>query len=116
VPNRITENLAYPGWLRTGRHVIPVNLYAQDQWTRNRLTLQGGLRWDNGITNYTSDPIGGADYPLMPKQVSFPTGSTQGISWKDITPRVAYDLFGNGKTAVKFNTGKYMEGSVRCST
>ncbi len=48
----------------------------------------------------------------MPKQVSFPTGSTQGIDWKDITPRVgvAYDLFGNGKTAVKFNTGKYMEG------
>jgi len=112
IPNQITENLAYPGWLRTGRHVIPVNFYAQDQWTRNRLTLQGGLRWDNGITNYTSDPIGGPDYLLMPKQVSFPTGSTQGIDWSDITPRVgvAYDLFGNGKTAVKFNAGRYLEG------
>ena len=33
VPNQITQNLAYPGWLRTGRHVIPVNFYAQDQWT-----------------------------------------------------------------------------------
>jgi hypothetical protein len=112
IPNQITENLAYPGWLRTGRHVVPVNLYAQDQWTRNRLTLQGGLRWDNGITNYTSDPIGGPDYILLPTQVSFPTGSTQGIDWKDITPRVgvAYDLFGNGKTALKFNVGKYMEG------
>jgi hypothetical protein len=112
VPNQITENLAYPGWLRTGRHVIPVNLYAQDQWTRNRLTLQGGVRWDNGITNYTSDPIGGPEYLLMPTPVSFPTGSTQGIDWKDITPRagVAYDLFGNGKTAVKASIGKYMEG------
>ncbi len=112
IPNQITQNLAYPGWLRTGRHVIPVNFYAQDQWTRRRVTLQGGLRWDNGITNYTSDPIGGPDYLLLPTQVSFPTGSTQGISWHDITPRVgvAYDLFGNGKTAVKFNTGKYMEG------
>ena len=48
VPNQITENLAYPGWLRTGRHVIPVNFYGQDQWTRGRLTLQGGVRWDNG--------------------------------------------------------------------
>ena len=38
-----------------------------------RLTLQGGVRFDNGITNYTSDPIGGLpDYPLMPTQVSFP--------------------------------------------
>ena len=112
IPNQITENLAYPGWLHTGRHVIPVNFYAQDQWTKNRLTLQGGLRWDNGITNYTSDPIGGPDYILMPKQVSFPTGSTQGIDWSDITPRVgvAYDLFGNGKTAIKFNAGRYLEG------
>jgi hypothetical protein len=112
IPNQITENLAYPGWLRTGRQVIPVNLYAQDQWTRKRLTLQGGLRYDNGITNYTSDPIGGPDYILLPTVVSFPTGSTQGINWKDVTPRVgvAYDLFGNGKTAVKGNIGKYMEG------
>jgi hypothetical protein len=112
VPNQITQNLAYPGWLRTGRHVIPVNFYAQDQWTMKRLTLQGGVRYDNGITNYTSDPLGGADYPLMPTQVSFPTGSTQGINWKDVTPRagVAYDLFGNGKTAVKASIGKYMEG------
>ena len=32
-------------------------------------------------------------------------------NWKDVTPRMgaAYDLFGNGKTAVKFNLGKYME-------
>jgi hypothetical protein len=112
IPNQITENLAYPGWLRTGRQVIPINLYAQDQWTRKRLTLQGGVRYDNGITNYTSDPIGGPDYLLLPTPVSFPTGSTQGINWKDITPRagVAFDLFGNGKTAVKASMGKYMEG------
>ena len=112
IPNQITENLAYPGWLRTGRHVVPVNFYGQDQWTLKRLTLQGGVRMDNGITNYTSDPLGGPDYILLPTQVSFPTGSTQGIKWKDITPRggVAYDLFGNGKTAVKASVGKYMEG------
>jgi hypothetical protein len=112
IPNQITQNLAYPGWLRTGRHVIPVNFYGQDQWTMKRLTLQGGIRYDNGITNYTSDPIGGPEYLLMPTQVSFPTGSTQGIDWKDITPRggVAYDLFGNGRTAVKASIGKYMEG------
>ena len=33
-------------------------------------------------------------------------------SYKDITPRMgaAYDLFGNGRTALKFNAGKYLEG------
>ena len=29
---------------------------------------------------------------------------------------VAYDLFGNGKTAVKFNLGKYMQGVTRRPT
>ena len=37
---------------------------------------------------------------------------TTGVEgYKDISPRggVAYDLFGNGKTAVKVNFGKYLE-------
>ena len=39
-----------------------------------------------------------------------PAGTTDDIHWKDITPRIgaAYDLFGNGKTAIKFNVGKYL--------
>ena len=45
----------------------------------------------------------------MPTPVFFPAGSTDKIHWKDITPRMAaaYDLFGNGKTAIKVNVGKY---------
>ena len=38
---------------------------------------------------------------------------TKGIdSYKDITPRLglAYDVFGNGRTAVKMNFGRYLEG------
>ena len=37
-----------------------------------------------------------------------------GIGYSDITPRmgVAYDLFGTGKTAIKFNAGKYLEAAV----
>ena len=36
------------------------------------------------------------------------------IGYNDITPRmgVAYDLFGNGKTALKFNIGRYLEAAV----
>ena len=38
-------------------------------------------------------------------------------SYKDITPRVAatYDLFGNGKTAIKANIGKYLESTITAS-
>jgi hypothetical protein len=46
----------------------------------------------------------------MPTRVFFAAGSTDEIHWKDITPRMgaAYDLLGNGKTAIKFNLGKYL--------
>ena len=35
---------------------------------------------------------------------------TDGTSYNDLTPRggVAYDVFGNGKTALKVNVGKYL--------
>ena len=58
--------------------------------------------------------VGGPQYLLMPTELVFPARSTQGVNWKDVTPRmgVAYDLFGNGKTAVKFNLGKYMEANT----
>ena len=47
----------------------------------------------------------------MPKQICYPARSTDGVNWTDVTPRIgaAYDLFGNGKTAVKVNVGKYVQ-------
>ena len=42
------------------------------------------------------------------------------MNWKDLNPRlgVAYDLFGNGKTAVKASANRYVlgEGTGRAST
>ena len=50
---------------------------------------------------------------FLPTPLVFP--ETQGvIGYNDIDPRfgVAYDLFGNGKTALKFNLGRYLEAAV----
>ncbi len=115
VPNQLTQTAQFGGSGASAvefvRNLVPTSLYAQDQWTKSRLTLQGGLRYDYILSSYPDSCVGGAGYPLMPTQVCYPARSTPGVHWSDLTPRVgvAYDLFGNGKTAVKFNLGKYMQ-------
>jgi hypothetical protein len=115
VPNQLTQTAQFGGSGASSvefvRNLVPTSFYAQDQWTSSRLTLQGGLRYDKIISSYPESCVGGADYPLMPKQICYPARSTDGVNWTDLTPRigVAYDLFGNGKTAVKLNIGKYMQ-------
>ncbi len=84
--------------------------YAQDQWTKGRITLQGALRFDRATSIFPAATIGGVRF--LPTVTSFP--ETKGVdSYKDLTPRggVAIDLFGDGKTAVKFNVGRYLEAA-----
>jgi hypothetical protein len=68
------------------------------------------VRYDGIGTGYPDTGVGGPDYLLMPTRIEYKAGTTDEIHWKDITPRMgaAYDLFGNGKTAVKVNIGKYL--------
>jgi hypothetical protein len=110
-PNRLTQTITYPFQVKYVRNLLPTNFYAQDQWTRNRLTLQGGMRFDSLISTYPDSRVGGPGYPFAPQEIFYASRSTAGYGWLDITPRigVAYDLFGTGKTAVKVNLGKYME-------
>jgi carboxypeptidase family protein len=85
------------------------SFYAQDQWTLKRLTLQGALRWDHPWSWFPAQTE--AANQFFPG-ASFPR--TDGVTgYNDITPRVgaAYDLFGNGKTALKVNLGKYLQGA-----
>ena len=110
VPNQLTQTAIFPGTVKYQRNILMNSFYAQDTYTRARLTLQGGLRYDSIGTGYPDAGVGGPDYLLMPTRIFYEAGTTDEIHWKDITPRIgaAYDLFGNGRTAVKFNIGKYM--------
>jgi hypothetical protein len=105
--------------------------YVQDQWTVNRFTLSGALRYDHAFSSYPSTCIQGVgnglsqgfgdDEPYVPVQVGgsfagqkgYCTPETKGVSYHDITPRwgVAWDVFGTGKTSLKWNMGKYLAGA-----
>ena len=84
--------------------------YAQEQWTLSRTTLQGAIRYDRSWSYFPEQTLPPSNY--LPFTVGYPR--TEGVrGYNNISPRfgVAYDLFGNAKTALKFNIGKYLEAS-----
>jgi len=84
-----------------------LGVYVQDRWTIDRWTLNAGVRYDGFRGGYPEQYRGPA--PLQPtRDYTFPAVTS--MSMHDITPRLgaSYDLFGNGKTALKASVGKYM--------
>ena len=105
VPNQLTQR-ATPLY-RAERQKLDLGIYAQDKWTLNRLTLSYGVRFDHFSSYFPEQTLGPA--PLTPtRNITFPR--TPMASWSDIVPRLgtAYDLFGDGKTALKVSINKYV--------
>jgi hypothetical protein len=116
VPNQFT--MAIPEW-RTADRTSVAAFFVQDTWTKGRMTLQGALRYDRawsyspGGAEFNGTPVSSR---INPQPVSFDrTVSVEGFN--DITPRFgfAYDVFGNGRTAVKFNMGHYLDAATNDS-
>ena len=87
-----------------------MGIYAQDQWRINRLTLNYGVRLD--FLNARVDAQDIAAGPFTPARNFDAIENVP--NWKDVDPRfgVAYDLFGDGKTAIKASIGRYVVGDV----
>ena len=84
--------------------------YAQDSWTLKRLTLNIGLRVDNFRSMYeeSANPPGRfVPGRFFPERRNIPNWNN------DLAPRLsgAYDLFGNGRTALKASWSKSSSGS-----
>jgi hypothetical protein len=107
VPNQITENVnAFPA----NQRVRYDSFYAQDQVTRGRVTLQGALRYDRAWSYFPEVTIGPVRF--LPAPITYPR--TDGVNaYNDISPRggVAVDVFGNGKTSLKVNVGRYLQAA-----
>jgi hypothetical protein len=128
-------NLGRPGWYNdphqinharsyTFRNRVPVSVtiwnvpfevienttnfgvFAQDQWTMRKLTLNLGLRYDS--------MNGAAPDQSLPAGIFVPARNFAAVkdvpNWKNLNPRLGatYDLFGNGRTAIKTSLGRYV--------
>jgi hypothetical protein len=108
VPTTFTVRI--PEW-GTADRTWTQAFFAQDTWTRGRVTFQGALRYDRAWS-YSPEGLSGSQVDALQlgfSAITFPrTPSVD--AFNDITPRfgVAYDVFGTGKTAIKFSGGRYL--------
>ncbi|MEQ1759771.1 MAG: carboxypeptidase regulatory-like domain-containing protein [Vicinamibacterales bacterium] len=109
VPNQLTQ-FATP-YFALSDEDSDFGVFAQDKWTLGRWTLTGGVRFDMFKSSFPEQSIGPAI--LAPtRQITFP--KTANLDWKDVTPRMGavYDVFGDGRTAVRTSLNKYLNGQT----
>ena len=82
-----------------------LGIYAQEQWTVDRLTVNAGLRFDYIKAGYPDQTRPTNDWVTQ----SFEIPGAVAVTWKDFQPRLgmAYDVRGDGRTAIKFSASRY---------
>ncbi|MFN7977316.1 MAG: carboxypeptidase regulatory-like domain-containing protein [Vicinamibacterales bacterium] len=96
---------ATPFYTKTA--VNTTSIYAQDSFSVKRLTVTAGLRWEK-IEGYLPEQSSPASKYFPNLTRSFKEVRNV-VDWTTMGPRLsaAYDLLGNGKTAIKAAVGRY---------
>lgn len=83
-----------------------LGVFAQDQWTLRRVTINAGLRYDYLASGYADQPQPAGQFVPHPRQVP----GAQVVGWSDLNPRLglAWDLRGDGRTALKASLSRYV--------
>lgn len=95
-------------------------VFVQDKWTISRATINAGLRWDWFISGADPESLPAGSFNQPVTYDACPDGKNnlnancvgRVTNWKDLNPRfgISYDLFGNGKTAIKASIARYVNG------
>ncbi len=105
VPASLTQ---WAGPFQSQTRLGAQGLFAQDQWTIRKITVNGGVRYDR----FTGRTLA-QDIPAGPFRPAFHVDEVKDLpNFQDWQLRLGavYDLFGNGKTALKGSWGKYLAG------
>ena len=80
-------------------------IYAQDQWTISRVTVNLGLRY-NDVDMSSPEIVSPAGFFVPERRIP---AANHIPHWQNLSPRfgAAWDVFGTGKTAVKGSIGRY---------
>jgi hypothetical protein len=114
-PNQFTYRLQQFG---TANRTATAAVFAQDTWTYGRLSLQGALRYDRAWSWSPAASINGTPVTSRFNAEPIQFDRTASVdAYNDISPRggAAFDVFGTGKTAVKFNIGRYLTAATNDS-
>ena len=106
VPRAITATTQIPNY-NDDRTTFQA-YYVQDSWTVKRLTVNAALRYE-WAKSWAPEGKNGVIANRWTPAILDPR--TEGVTgYHDVSPRVgfAYDVFGTGKTAVRFNIGHYL--------
>jgi hypothetical protein len=103
---------------RRNRVKMDAGIYAQDRWAVGRATLNLGIRYDRFIGETGEGDIlpnrfnAGQHFGKCADGMNDPKAGCAGKlqDWQDVTPRigVAFDVKGDGRTAIKTSFGRYV--------
>jgi len=113
VPNQVTVFATPLSFVESMK--ANVGLFGQDQWTIKHVTINAGVRFDY-YNAYVPAGAAGPGPNAPTRNYTFaPVDNLP--NWKNVLPRLgaAWDVFGNGKTAIKASLSEYVEGPTLIS-
>jgi hypothetical protein len=90
-------------------HLNTNAFYLQDSFTKNRLTINAGFRYDMQDDSQLAAAVPeNPFFPTLMPGIDF-QGADAGVVWKDFSPRVGftYDLTGNGRNVMSASYATY---------